>query len=888
MVSVSEEQSRSGELHDGDVLMVVNDRPLFDSERKRLFEDDESTSSAKDGTVDNPSTLQTQPETPPSNNSSQSSPYPTSSHTIEAFNPFVCGVPAPDPIYQAWSNDDSERMLEATARRIRTELWEEEMLELAEEAERAAASGQTKFTAQPSTFQDGSDETIARPELMRRSFSEGGLGARRRRSSSILAPYDNKLPVMDLRDVNEVFPSFKQFHIHLRTHFHRSKVDERQLLFRESSRKHRSPPRHHPGDFIRSFRLDRWVPKTGPKTYFDRLSSHIATSPPRAPPKIDAPPGLPALVQNQKEQYYSYKTLSTEDSTATLLTDMNDSICKAPSKDSSTSRPATPASDMAPRALFDSEFDDASVELDAPSMTKPKRVSTFDDEEAEPSQNSLLEDVTTPKVDNHTASSDFVTPARLRTIRGIRRNDFNHPGLALPTNSLSEESPMRTILPRRRRKRRSEPNIAMPVLETVLDVSDSLTFNDSKDNSAIVLPGFDPNVKDDEERDASPLSITTDMKQSMLTPAASREDDETISVDSLGLLKNQLSEPRILSGLGSLESQGSNADAEVFFESRVDSPIVVPDNSLVAEKTPSSNNGQSPRKVKLSVYRGSGQKDAACMQSLQHSQIIRIEESLTPLRESDCGCLALSPVGSFEDNDGEPNNAEDSPKSTSTGALNRPNKQKDKLKKRDPNGLECAMEMISRFGADQKPLYVRSNENDDFMNNFLYCSKQPEKEEPLEGCEPCGTDTNVACGATNTEFCCNSIVQDVVTLGVFFPPRRSYAGRNLVKLSSSGVPAAQETWFDLAQSKAIFGRWVGRQEDECSRLNVNFQAPSLRKIRSDPSHREPSPSENLQGYDDMFDIPTRPYNKQHRRHTRQLSYVDEQSTETLSTTEISS
>ena len=116
------------------------------------------------------------------------------------------------------------------------------MTELAVAAERAAENGLDSFAAQPCVFQDdmqvskvSKNRQQQRPERMRRVQSEGTKPYRTATAAAALTVSGSasKLSVVELRDVNEVFPPFRQFHTHLRTHFFRRDVSQDQLLFDE-------------------------------------------------------------------------------------------------------------------------------------------------------------------------------------------------------------------------------------------------------------------------------------------------------------------------------------------------------------------------------------------------------------------------------------------------------------------------------------------------------------------------------------------------------------------------------------------------------------------------------------------------------------------------------
>jgi hypothetical protein len=184
---------------------------------------------------------------------------------------------------------DSDKELEMQSRQIRLELRRAEMIELLEEAERAAAAGQKRFAGRTSTFGVDDPELEIPPEgikakqtlvnhpLVRRSLNFGTPLGRK-----MLPDNFNKISVKALRDVAEVIPNFKDFHMHLRTHFLRRKVNETALVFRENdptSVKHNTSleipyrgfqPRsheneHHAMHLWNSFSLHSWRSITAPE-----------------------------------------------------------------------------------------------------------------------------------------------------------------------------------------------------------------------------------------------------------------------------------------------------------------------------------------------------------------------------------------------------------------------------------------------------------------------------------------------------------------------------------------------------------------------------------------------------------------------------------------------
>jgi hypothetical protein len=132
---------------------------------------------------------------------------------------------------------DSDKELERLARRIRSEIRQEEILELALEAERAADAGEERFTGRASTF--GSD--VARVGLKNSPEGKGSKSYRRNRTLSegiartpnTTRPNTTRIGVLALRDAGEVIPDFNELHAHMRTHLARQNVNKDTLSFRE-------------------------------------------------------------------------------------------------------------------------------------------------------------------------------------------------------------------------------------------------------------------------------------------------------------------------------------------------------------------------------------------------------------------------------------------------------------------------------------------------------------------------------------------------------------------------------------------------------------------------------------------------------------------------------
>lgn len=1027
------------------------------------------------------------------------SPAESSSYHITSFNPMTCHSPIRKmparreimgmsivtnarheqktadhpPLQSVHSDDDSEAALEMAAQLIRRELWNSEIMELAAEAEKAAEAGEDRFAAQPCVFQDDMDFRRRKPVSMhtqtpvRRSFSEGthlpiSRPQRRRKSTTTDIPLGyilsshyndnqyNKLSVVELRDVNEVFPSFRQFHTHLRTHFFRSKVSQDQLMFREvapSDEKQQTLSLHRSfsfckgvdsiaatilpafanengstlisarkllpktsridemqANFLRTFSLDQWSAphkswaSTGTSTddvfddssfLGDLLSEHISTGPPPIPRKIEVPLGMDTTIDRSftarslpKVNHRNRGDGNGEDDQRETVDTANTpynypKICQVRSLPSSLE-----FCTVEPRALFDSaeydscdEIDGRIVHLREPlsrSATTPETEQTQTNglkhfESIDKSHNSLLDEsalLSIPRLDGRTRKSsafvatridesskaiptmipDFVTPARLRKIRGTRKaiSDASlkpeGSDLLLPTNSLAEES---KVIPdmKSRRSPHPHPNTQMPLLETVLDISDSFTINESKECSTIIFGVHSlQNVKEEfKGRDvtevtsvecvAIPLDdliMVSSVSEGLPVDLISKVPGPVLTSDSTGLyesftparhrrtipakmtprgLKEKFGQVVLQAPLGfntledvsdsmlQTQQKPQHADATMdltatpgeswplqpavdfpitpYFPGRWDvvrslpsSPVSTKNEEFFKKKLTRSlgNQGKTPRTVQLSIYivpdRNKSQSDRP--EALHHAIVISSGnekstsrcQNIPPLVTSEnqeCSCLSLSPAAtsnSEEESDKDDTNSHEIATSTSTGALHDPRSWNAFIDSYDKSKSTCRHAAINMFSKqrnnkdEQRALYTRTKENDDFMNNYMYCSKPAEKSEHQVGkvhsSEAC--DGYMTCGDADSGYCCTSIFHDVLTLGIFFPPRKHAPYRNLVKVSNKGVAAPKQdpqSWFDLASERFDGARhWVGGGHHKADDLNVSFQAPSLKKTGS--------------------------------------------------------
>lgn len=123
----------------------------------------------------------------------------------------------------------SDTELDKLSRKIRLEIQQSEMLELAIEAERAANAGFLSFSARPSTFgldplQVGHDRNLWQTSTFSQQPNPTLL---------LRTPSEKMLKPCELRNVTEVIPRWKHLHSHVRTHLFRRKVHEAALVFSE-------------------------------------------------------------------------------------------------------------------------------------------------------------------------------------------------------------------------------------------------------------------------------------------------------------------------------------------------------------------------------------------------------------------------------------------------------------------------------------------------------------------------------------------------------------------------------------------------------------------------------------------------------------------------------
>lgn len=869
------------------------------------------------------------------------------------------------------SEDDSEVALEMAAQHIRNEMWHAEMLELAAEAEKAAEAGEDYFAAKPCVFQDTihlEQRSISRnqrnklPLSMRRCVSEGSYHAldttkapkypkRLSATSLIMNPVltstfvanqtPDKLSVVELRDVNEVFPSFRQFHTHLRTHFYRSNVSQEQLFYyeastasplgkKEPSSSNASQPANKRGpvaallplyngllrnraaesseqkttidqmqaNFFRTFSLDQWsaphrhlASKNAREdgddddsdSYITDLVSEVLTvtrSQPVLPRTIEIPPGLEAVAStlNVPSMAKFQPRFNIKSKVGIQLpwvaTQENDERCEYhPLNQVRSFPPAFQLNGIQPRSLFDAT-DNESVEVDTSSVEAREIVSAelkghADSEhrtplpryreDAEPSNNSLLGDeiffsrtpITSFRRKNRSNSilssegglrkeccqqqvPDFVTPARLRFIRGMRKDtsestiengDSNRLFL---DNSLSQELPL------------------MPDLWKTNDVQQEFLHPIG-------------------ETTPSPISIraitNTEPSHSL---NGRRDRSQNKMADSYSLHKGPIihgptltSEKRI-----GIDEESDQARSRLHVTEPRTNQTLADVNQRMEKSRTNGTRG-------VDYCRGESDISQFPLISFPWGDSKKKSEEIDLLstpKQQDCSCLSLSSAASYgsDDVDGEERLSHTPTtfrRSTSLGTLrdsglwNRivegHSTNASPMQNSHGRSIRAAMSIISKLSpknhkSKESALVMRLKENDDFMNNFLYCSKLlDERETLIEKSFLNGTclDGTFRCGEANTGFCCTSFINDAMTMGAIFHPRHHAPARNLVTLSSSGVAAYKNretpNWLDRAAEKldGVVDNWVDQKRPLSSAMNKSFQAPSLKKSEGFRSRR---------------------------------------------------
>ena len=783
----------------------------------------------------------------------------------------------------------TDQDLEEYARRIRAELRYTEMFEVAREAERAAEAGQESFAARPSTYGDDSDDDVQLP-LESRSLTPppGCCGDR---PEPLLTPSisqatqlnipmrrtpGNRLGLLKLRDVQEVFPSFSLLHTHLRTHFARDKVDRKTLVFREAKTQPPNVSVDFPLDLSSSSRgspltrrrdssrMDffRWVRQGGKsfneglqhtttkleKAHSDvgeLLSGHIHSAPLDniERPRVDVPPGLEVADVAGVPQEPIKKPGEVKRSRGSLQTAETDAISFSSSDidEAKAKSTAVARESVAPRALFDDENDSDSESVGA--------------EEWLMLQVNGLEMPATPKdvlKKQESSGPDFVTPARLRDIKQVKKGGTGiaprKDSLILPSNSVIESpSPGKSPL-------------TQALKQPVLGIDDAIRESNSRDSSTFLLPmqysrdsEYESGISYRSEETSASRQGTSDalLVTSPPMPVEKGVALPLVDVPSTGSAegpKDTRCDPSLLGSTTPNPTEDSQTEQAL---SRPDDGVpVLPE--LRSTVRGDLNLKQRSRHVKVSVYGSPSNIGFAGgnerKRILQHSLLLPLQSDNPELKEADslrtgdhdCACL-ISPASSLNSTDSFANGLSASRRSSQcTYVGSRRQSEGDSTHRRQNHSFSGALDLFSRLSprksmfSSKKLLYVRSRENDEFMNNYLYCSK-PRDEEDAKGdglcSEPCQDGDDFA-----PLFCCNPLHFGESALD--FGPRKAVSTRSFVSVGgpSSDTKPEAETWFDMATERfdSVLDKLtksVHRHADN-QWTNITFQAPSLKKCHS--------------------------------------------------------
>lgn len=808
---------------------------------------------------------------------------------------------------------DSERKLERWANQIRVELRHAEMVEMACEAERAAEAGITSFAAKLSTY-GRDDSLLAVPQPAFSTKKKKPMMIKRRKSFSegtqIPLPRSGinpKVGVMALRDVNEVFPPFGQFHDHLRTHFKRGKVHEKTLSFHESKKSTKgswgtptsSPGHHHrlssdfftqqfkhqrspsdffkhqrtPSDFFQGLNVERWLQGVGSTdtaesgVYGELLADHsyASSSKRRSKPKVVVPPGLEMPDLTIDTSSIRKKKKRGPKSGQQSMEPLHPSL--------SFERRAmrVPPRELSPNALFDGEDDDIEEESETASQSDHQ---SSDEAASRPPPPPFPSPLMTPanmrrRRASETLQPDFVTPARLRVIRAVRKQSNTEPAQSAVESLLLSATPTDSTVP----ESIKQPLIPSPGASPLLLLPTHLS--DKTDGASLVNVGIQPRVrarpadvppKTEPEATLAPLSLEYKQQSPPMSTFARQHPLLTDAVVS-GELDEAPKTPVIRNHDEGDAPTTPNAPLREQDDS-FQTPISEQHDSFLEEPaTPEPMHRRSQR-VQVLVYGASPDSDTisfrsgrGIQQTLSQSMSIQDSEDARERKRTvtraaavqpDCGCLELpdpcSPASAPEEDDKSMPRPSMLRRSSSAGALASMDSPRNKWnpfssgKGESPSSkpFQAAMSMFSRISPVKrgKGRYLPSKENDDFLHNYMYCSKPKESSE-LTG-NACAEPFQTSCADFNQGMCCASLFADSA-LGDFLSGDNDASGGPILSLGGNATytKIEPETWFDVATEKfdGVLEQLAGRARHKVNPWNVSFRAPSLRKLEVPPEKK---------------------------------------------------
>ncbi|CAB9518908.1 expressed unknown protein [Seminavis robusta] len=845
---------------------------------------------------------------------------------------------------------DSDKELELTSRQIRLELRQAEMQELLEEAERAAASGQKSFAGRTSTFGYDDPELELPPggfkpkstpisqRLVRRSLNFGSPLGRRILPDNA----SNKISVKALRDVAEVVPTFKDFHMHLRTHFLRKNVSESSLFFKEiapsddinkdTTVESESAPgvRTHENEqtsmqLWNSFAsLSSWQLATlkttnenddaelnssqqqkpadsvteSPSTnhrrgdspsremFGDLLAQHRQTNGQQHGVDVPSGLGLHAALKLQREGS-SNRNNTTHRRRDTSNHQPAGEVRSCPTTpERGLSDPTVVDADPIPRAFSDCHqavdrnddvpgspsspilLDDLDITdvsftpnnqeqnrvYDGPSPPPglpltPKEnfrevfnatFTTPDDERA-----SRGELIAAHPANRSNLGPDFVTPMRLRDIRDENLS-------AWPSEAFLSDTPL---------ARSGKQRAGQPVREGTERVSinainlqhvEDTGLRLEKHGSPFLLNGMygmhgtsDSGILENTPfRNGNPDAYARNLMQSLQGDSPRRMDDAREVID-VEVLRN-----------GCASAEGMYDDAE-----GNDKSCLPPLRTTLFPLLDNSDRGEARLPLRLNdpteiisveehEHPSTGQvvvlteidnvKTSPCNNQGSVAGDSTMANQSKATADFPCECI-ISPASSLE--------SEADDKGGRTGGWNLLEQASGESKHQS---LQAAVAMFARI-SPSGPLNNSSNsdngllsskENDEFMSNYLYCSKTSEPSDPspptstpiCSGAVPC-QETRMPCG----EIAIDSCVDSFFDAALKFLPKKSPEGSRFLSLSrdDNNVESKRSSfsWYDLANERfdLLLESIMGGEHRKGDQCRLSFQAPTLKERKAPPS-----------------------------------------------------
>ena len=672
------------------------------------------------------------------------------------------------------SSLDSLEVLEIWSKQIRSELRNEAMIELAMEAEQAAEAGEERFSSsRPWTMGNDSQE-LSSPLRRNRSYSEGMTPIKQQPNRSILrlrrVP---KVSVRELRNVNEVFPDLDVFHKNLRTHYARNNVERSCLVFEEHANRPlndfsavdaaiasvgtmspKSDGSSKEPSFLdsfsfemlkQSFSKDTQGGEEGKIGIGDILAEHIRPTDGehKAPPKQEVPPGLETVKIDPSPKPKRTPPVSTERKKGPAIQ----------AREHTTGQ-STQETGPVPRTLF-------TVNDNARRIVS--KANSVDGDEIKIEYSKVTK---TPQLD-HT-NPDFVTPARLRSIRGKE---------SLVTNSVLQTVPsiLESASPHRRHLNQFDPtspvksdttppNLLLPALPLTLGRE----------------PGSEDGLKprthassDSQIRASDDIGGPESISDIHVQRQSARTRRTRVSIFSK---RQQMTE----------RDQGYDHDPLLSQSQQI---VIATKASVDAD-----DDGQPPKEISTPAYH-----DCTCLSIHAEDNLDKIAIPHPPPNSQDANF-------DFSSNGGSPR--------PFTAAM------------------KILADHLSPARSERKThrgLYVPIKQNDDFMQNFLYCGRRmgPQIDPRAEICsDPCHQgrcDDAIA-------SCYASFVLDDHDADASYSPAIHTNGSQSLFKKGFGQKLESETWFDVAteQVDGVIERLVGSDSRQ-NPWNVSFQPPSLRK-----------------------------------------------------------